>query len=243
MHPFGLFLLSLFLICGYFWVRSQPAKQQRSASLKLAMLVVVLALIYLAVTGRLHWLGALIVAVLPFLKKLFPLLLRLIPFGSLLKRSGNPGHSSSGNTSEVSTAMLTMILDHDSGQMQGSVTAGQLQGRPLSGLSEQEFMQLLSECRRQDNESARLLEAYLDKRFGDSWRQDDPGNGQQQAHEPGGPMSNEEACQILGLNSDPSEQEVIDAHRRLMQKVHPDRGGSDYLAAKINQAKDQLLKA
>ncbi len=242
MHPFGLFLLSLFMVCGYFWVRSQPPKQQRNASLKLGMLVVVLVLIYLAVTGKMHWLGALIVAVLPFLKRLFPLLLRLIPFGSLLKNRGNPGHRSGGNSSEVSTAMLSMVLDHDSGAMQGAVTAGQLQGRQLSSLSEQEFMQLLGECRQQDNESARLLEAYLDKRFGDSWRQDDPGNGTHQAQSPSGPMSKEEACQILGLHSSPSEQEIIDAHRRLMQKVHPDRGGSDYLAAKINQAKDQLLK-
>nr|WP_243431869.1 DnaJ domain-containing protein [Aliamphritea spongicola] len=103
-------------------------------------------------------------------------------------------------------------------------------------MTEQEFLQLLSYCRQHDQQSARLLETYLDKRFGDRWRDDDQPTGD-------APLSEvDEAYQILGLEKGASEQEIIEAHRRLMQKMHPDRGGSDYLAAKINQAKDLLMK-
>jgi DnaJ-class molecular chaperone len=54
-------------------------------------------------------------------------------------------------------------------------------------------------------------------------------------------MSREEALSILGLKADAGREDIIAAHRRLMQKVHPDRGGSDYMAAQINKAKDILL--
>ncbi len=244
MHPLGLLLLGTVALFGYFWLRSQPRRQQRAATVKLMMVLVILVLIYLAITGKLHWLGALVAALLPFVRKLLPLLLRLLPFAQVLRSQHQQSHRSSGNTSEVNSRLLKMVLDHDSGVMYGTVLGGPMQGRELGDLDEQEFIQLLQYCRHEDAESARLLEAYLDKRFGDRWRQDDPGpagsQGAQQAAS--GPMNREEALQILGLADNPTEQQIIEAHRRLMQRLHPDRGGSDYLAAKINQAKDLLLK-
>ncbi|MGH1536573.1 MAG: DnaJ domain-containing protein [Gammaproteobacteria bacterium] len=54
-------------------------------------------------------------------------------------------------------------------------------------------------------------------------------------------MSKEEAYKILGLNENATKEEIIEAHRKLIQKIHPDRGGNDYLASQINQAKDYLL--
>ena len=56
-----------------------------------------------------------------------------------------------------------------------------------------------------------------------------------------GKMTVAEAREILGVKADASREEIIKAHRRMMQKVHPDRGGTDYLAAQLNQAKDTLL--
>jgi DnaJ family protein C protein 19 len=57
----------------------------------------------------------------------------------------------------------------------------------------------------------------------------------------GGPMTRAEAYQVLGLQPGASEENIRAAHRRLMQAAHPDHGGSDWLAARINQARDILL--
>jgi len=245
VHPLGLVLLGTVAIAGMIWIRSKPVKQRRAAVIKVITVIVTMALIYLAITGRLHWLGVLIAAVLPFMRKLLPLIIRFLPFLKHLYNQKQAGQKTAGNHSEVQTSMIRMTLDHDSGVMYGTVLTGPMQGRELGDLGEQEFIELLSQCRQQDAESARLLEAYLDKRFGDSWREDDPGqqSSQQQPSTASGAMSREEAYSILGLPSGADEQTIIDAHRRLMQKLHPDRGGSDYLAAKINQAKDLLLNS
>ncbi|GGK59520.1 hypothetical protein GCM10007941_07230 [Amphritea balenae] len=198
------------------------------------LLVAVLgaALFYLAVTGKLHWLGVLLAMLIPFARRMFP----LIPILGRLFQHYQSNKQTKGNSSEVSSRILTMTLDHDSGNLEGTVIEGPLKDRQLNSLSEQEFIQLLNYCRQQDPQSARLLETYLDKRFGDSWRSDDTDQTQTSVSE------TDKAYQILGLEPGANREEIIEAHRRLMQKLHPDRGGSDYLAAEINRAKDLLLK-
>lgn len=194
--------------------------------------VLIAAIFYLTVTGKLHWIGALIALLLPFARRLLPLL----PFAGKMFRYYQANKQTSGNNSEVNSRILKMNLDHDTGSLGGEILEGPLQGRQLDSLSESEFIQLLNFCRQKDPQSARLLETYLDKRFGDSWRGDDKNGKESELSE------KDKAFQILGLKSDATKQEIIEAHRRLMQKLHPDRGGSDYLAAEINQAKDLLLK-
>ncbi|KGK40944.1 molecular chaperone DnaJ [Nitrincola sp. A-D6] len=244
MHPFGLIVLTAIGLIGLLWFRAQPSGQKRMALAKLVLVMLILGLVYLSISGRLHILGALLALGLPFIQKLLPFILRLLPVANLFKRrtaaSGQKG-SNGGNRSRVTTALLEMTLDHDTGVMDGTVLQGELQGRSLSDLSESEFIQLLKTCRTEDGDSARLLETYLDKRFGDSWRADDTGSAADQSPESAGEINREEAYAILGLEPGASKDEIIQAHRRLMQKMHPDRGGSTWLAARINEAKKCLM--
>lgn len=146
-----------------------------------------------------------------------------------------------GQRSTVRTAAIEMELDHDTGQLDGVVLAGSMEGRRLHELSRQELLSLCRELSA-DTESLQLLETYLDSRF-PGWREDsdtDPGAGQGAAPGPGS-MTKQEAYQILGLEEGASAADIRKAHRRLMQRVHPDIGGSSFLAARINQAKDLLL--
>ncbi|HUG63085.1 MAG TPA: DnaJ domain-containing protein [Methylomirabilota bacterium] len=143
--------------------------------------------------------------------------------------------------SMVRSAAFEMELDHETGTMTGRVLAGSFEGRDLDTLDAPALSRLAAEIEA-DAESRALLEAYLDRRM-PGWREHmkaDAGAGQRRpAH--AGAMSEEEAYQILGLEKGAREPEIRAAHRRLMKKMHPDSGGSTFLAARINEAKDRLL--
>ncbi len=240
MNPFGLILLSAVALAGYMWVQSRPPQLRERAKWQLIILLAALMLLYLSVTGRLHWIGAFMALLLPFGRRLIPLL-RYLPFLQQLYKRRQRQTQSHHNSSRVQSAILDMSLDHDSGAMHGTILQGPLTGQTLDSLSETRFIELLQYCRDHDQESTQLLEVYLDKRFGDSWRQDDPGAGKDAHINQSAPLSETEAYDILGLTPDASHDDIISAHRRLIQKLHPDRGGSNYLAARINEAKDRLL--
>jgi len=146
-----------------------------------------------------------------------------------------------GRSSSVRSAALEMELDHDSGALEGHVLAGSFEGRRLADLGLSELLRLRRELAG-DGESLQLLETYLDGRFA-FWREDpetDAGDRQRRAPASGA-MTKQEAYEILGLEAGASAADVRKAHRRLMQRVHPDIGGSSFLAARINEAKDILL--
>ncbi len=146
-----------------------------------------------------------------------------------------------GQRSSVRAAGIEMSLDHDTGEMEGSILAGRHEGKRLSGMSLEELLEAAEDVRG-DAESLRLLESYLDRAH-PGWRDDvhaDATRRQSAAPRTSG-MSTKEAYQILGLEPDASETEVRNAHRRLIKQVHPDHGGSAALAAKINEAKDRIL--
>jgi len=191
------------------------------------------ALVLLVVTGRLGTalaIGAFLVPVLGH-------------FRSVRNRARAGAGPASGQVSQVETLFLRMTLNHDTGAMMGAVLHGRFRGRSLDDLSLGQLRTLLEDCRRDDAQSASVLEAWLDRTHPD-WRADEAGEGRDGRAQPppsGGAMTREEAREILGLAPDATPEQIKEAHRRLMMKVHPDHGGSTYLAAKINQAKDLLL--
>ncbi len=150
------------------------------------------------------------------------------------------GARSPGQTSRVRSQFLDMQLDHDSGQLAGRIVAGPHAGR---NLDEFDLGAILAMIPAFDAESVALLESYLDRRF-PAWRQDAQGNaaGGQRRAAPSSKMSTEEAYQILGLQPGAGRDEIGRAHKSLMKKLHPDQGGSTYLAARVNEAKDTLLR-
>jgi hypothetical protein len=152
---------------------------------------------------------------------------------------GGSSRKSAGQTSTVTTDHLSMELDHDSGAMSGRVLKGMFAGRDLDSLKPAEVALLWHDCRFVDPQSMQLLEAYLD-RIHPSWRED-VSRGEREMRDGDGRMQPDEAYEILGLEPGATDEEIRRAHRDLMLKLHPDRGGSTYLAAQVNEAKDVLL--
>ncbi|HEX4893418.1 MAG TPA: DnaJ domain-containing protein [Hyphomicrobiaceae bacterium] len=150
------------------------------------------------------------------------------------------GQSASGRVSKVVTDHLEMELDHDTGEMRGRVLKGFFANRQIQTLRPVELAHLWQDCRFVDPQSAQLVEAYLD-RIHPSWREDMARQDAESPKGPDGKMTREEALEILGLTTAATEDDIRHAHRDLMLKVHPDRGGSTYLAAKINEAKNVAL--
>jgi len=236
-----LYLLGGFAILGgllmlvYLFVNADPARLARN--LKWTGIatagVAIVSLILLPPARE-------IAALLLPLAMATPLLARV---RTILDRYRTPA---GGQTSTVATAFLRMTLDHDTGSMEGTILRGQFAGMRLEELGPPELLALLRECRAEDEEGARLLEAYLD-RIRPDWRDELAGAGASGAGSSGGPrpasgdMSVAEAYAILGLSPGADAEAIKEAHRRLMVKLHPDHGGSDYLATKINRARDVLL--
>ena len=183
------------------------------------------------------------------LRGALPVAIPLAVFGLSLLRGGGlgggrfGGSPSPGQASNVRTDKLEMTLDHDTGHMDGTCLAGRFSGRALSSLSDAEAMELLHTFRSDGAQEAALIEAYLDWRL-PGWRDHEDGaeakSGWGRRRASGG-MTPDEAYAVLGLGPDASGEDIRQAHRKLMMKMHPDQGGSTYLAARINEAKEVLL--
>jgi hypothetical protein len=166
-------------------------------------------------------------------------LLGWLPFGPA--GFGARTQKSAGQVSRVRSAFVEMELDHDTGAMRGRILAGRHEGKSLDALDVATLTGSLAEI---DDDSRALLMAYLDRRS-PTWRDDvqgDPAAGSHRSPWSSGKMTEEEAYQILGVQPGASAEEIGRAHRTLMKKLHPDQGGSTYLAARVNEAKDVLLR-
>lgn len=193
--------------------------------------------LFMIVTGRFNMLWVAGMAVLPWIN-------RFRMARNLYSTMRGP---SSGRTSTVRSRFLEMRLDHDTEDLSGTVIEGKFKGRELADMAMSDLMELLDELVSQDTKSAELLETYLDRTQPSDWRETwnkaaSSGGDQTDENPRSSTMTAEEARDILGVNENATEEDIIAAHRRLMKINHPDRGGSTYLATKINQAKDLLLQ-
>ncbi|MEH6549520.1 MAG: DnaJ domain-containing protein [Pseudomonadales bacterium] len=235
-----LLAIALAIYMAYQWLQKQPAKQRKVKLWQIAAWSIAGLLLLLVVTGRIPLIGAIFAAILPLAKRLSPLLLRALPFLHQQYKQNTANQASDSQKSSVNTDIIALQLDHDSGQITGQVLDGPHSGQQLDQLSQAELEQVWLYCQKHDQESTQLLATYLQHRLGDDWGF--IGNKDQYSTQTNRNMEREEALQVLGLPETATKEEIKSAHRRLIQKLHPDRGGSDYLAAQINLAKECLLK-
>ncbi len=232
----------MFLLRWY--ATGNPKKIMRGLIWTGLAFAVVLGL-FLILTGRLNFLWVALLGLLPWLMRGMQLARAAIFLNSLRQRAKAARGPSGGQTSTVNTRFVQMTLDHDTGAMDGTVVEGPFTGRALSSMSLDELVQLLRHAIQEDEHSAQVLQAYLDRHHGSDWQEKagagTAGGGGGTGPRAAGTMSVDEAYEILGLEPGASAADIKAAHRRLMKQMHPDHGGSDYLAMKINQAKDTLL--
>jgi hypothetical protein len=245
----GLVAVIVVGVLGYILInhiKTLKREQQKKVGAKVGILTFIGTLLFLAVTGKLYLLAALGTGLVMFAKRLFPFLRYLPMFRGLYKKAKAAQGSGSNQQSTVETSLLRMTLNHESGELDGELLDTVSKGRYLSEFGMSDLVALYVLAQSQYPDSTEVLAAYLDRNYGDDWREaantkGDTTDGQESNATKGGKMTKSEAYEVLGLDHNASQKEIIDTHRKLMLKLHPDRGGSNYLAAKINQAKDTLI--
>ena len=201
-----------------------------------------LGVLFLAFTGRLHPIFALVGAALPFIMRIVGLFMRGAQLASIfrnLSRLFVNTTSTPKDSSEIKTSFIHMKLDHATGSMDGYILQGRFEGKKISTLSSEEIREILREIV-SDSDSVNLMHAYLERERPE-WDIGTERNSGNQSEPLSSEMNEQQAFEILGLSPGASKREIVAAHKRLMQGVHPDRGGSTFLAAKINAAKDLLV--
>ncbi len=231
----GIVVLLVLLLLGRAFVNADPAVLARGLRWAAVVFAVVVLIVLIA--------SEQLAPALAVIGGLLTVALKGRMFWHQFRAASGPAP---GRVSEVETATLRMTLDHDSGTMSGMIRRGPHKGRRLNELAPAELVTLWRDCRSEDEASAKLLETYLDRTAPD-WREAEAGGGGAEGRRSGGgrataAMTREEAYEILGLPQGAGVADIKAAHRRLMLKLHPDQGGSTYLAARINQAKELLIK-
>jgi len=264
--------IALFVGVGFFirWITEAEPKEIRKIVLFLIILVLIMLAGWLLLTGKIAAMGAALAATVPFLFRmmklgfLWPIFRRIFATSRKRAQPGSFGNrtSGAGSSSEIRTEFLHMVLDLETGQMRGGVVSGSYAGADLDSLGLDDLQSLYVDCCSATDQSRAVLEAYLERRPDcagwQSWRQKDHGEGGAQDggndrnyNEQGrsgkrsssaSGMTAEEAREILGVAKDATREEINQAYKKQIKAVHPDHGGSDYLASKINAARSLLLR-
>ncbi len=241
-------LIPVFAYIGLRKLAIRYSLNQKQFNLLLLLATMLTIIVILILLGRIPptFIIAPIMVAGTFLLRNLHLVLRLLPLWNMFRTKTRTAYGSSGaqDSSSIRTRFLHMTLQHESADMDGEVLEGRFAGQALSQLSLEQLLLLADECR-QDADSLQVLEAYLDRAH-TQWRDNNQAYEEQAGRDTGGnsesAMDRRTALEILGLGEDAGKDDIVQAHRRLMQKMHPDRGGSDFLAKKINEARDYLLE-
>ena len=232
--PRILLLAAIIFTVWYWWkiFKSLPTDKRRSFLWRTAFWSVLGFSVILVASGRMHWLGAGLAVLVPLAKTVFGLGLRALPFLQILSRFKT-------SPSQFRTKSLLVQVNFSTREMDGEILQGEFTGKKLSQLSTEELQTLAADLKQSDRESYVLLQTYLLRNNQGGAYQGESNQSYQAGNM--SDLSDKEAYEILGLEPNASKEDIIKAHKRLMQRMHPDRGGSDYLAAKINAAKDKLV--
>jgi len=221
-------VLVLFLV---FWmlrnIRKQPASKQKKTYFNVFLWGLVGILIIGFLTGRMHWLGAIAAFVIGLTKLGF----RFLPLLGMVKAKAGLSHPT------FSSPLLRCTLDTQLLTLSGEILTGGYKGKSLDQLQPSDIQALLQIAQQTDKKAYYLLKVYQQCHQHSSTTQQ---KSQTHFDDISAPDTHE-AEQILGLDKGYSKDDVIKAHKRLIQKLHPDRGGNDYLASRVNLAKTQLL--
>jgi hypothetical protein len=236
----GLLALTvLVVLLRSLWIRTGLNTRQTVMTIGVALLVI--AVVALTLTGRLNWIVTALAAVIGLTRwsgggARWALWIRALRGGppNAAAAGSRPNARSSDGTTSTESPFFRMTLHHASGHMDGEIKQGRHKSRFLSELNFAELVSLISEV--QDYDSRHLLESYLDHHYPD-WRVNPNRAGESSS----ATMDRREALEALGLEDGASRDEIVAAHRRLIQRLHPDRGGSTYLAALLNRAKEILI--
>lgn len=220
-------LFAIGLLIGIFWyinkIKSLPSQEKKKAVYKTIMFGLIGILLLGTITGRMHWLGAAFAALIPLLKIGFTTFTRVAPLWM----------NSTGGVATFKTEHLHAQVHIQKGLLTGTVIKGLFEGKAIDSLTLDELRELESYYKGRD------LKSYYLIRF--SLKKGPSPEGQNSSPPTFANPGREEALQILGLTGSPTQEEVKSAHRKLINRVHPDKGGNDFLASRINQARDVLI--
>ena len=241
-----LFLVGLTFILR--WYMTTEAKKIKKKLTYLLLLILFSFFVFLAITGRLAAALGVFMAIITFGRRVFGLISILNWLKGFIKGYSNINTNKATEnyekkTSNVQTKFIDMTLDHESGELNGLVLLGKFKGALLSNLNLDDLIDLRQEVLG-DNDTLYLLNSYLDRKYQgwrDKFQSDNNENGAETSYS-NSIMTAQEATQILGIDPNANNDEIKEAYKKLINKFHPDKGGSSYIASKINQAKEILLK-
>ena len=221
----------------YFFINTPPAQLKRIVfwSTGIVSVGIFIFLLY-RLSGSFLW---------SWVVFLIPLILRWRGLIQQIRRAAKTASGpAKGQVSSVNTEFLEMNLDHDTGEMSGLVIKGEKKGYRIETLNLNQLLELIEESN-SDAASIQLLERFLDKYFDENWRETYQSSSDRYENNndySSDSISRAQALKILGLVEPVTDEQIKEAHRRLILANHPDRGGSTFLATQINKAKDVLLE-